>query len=662
MKHECRKELLYALAAISLPLLVQLTWLLHNTQLPIADADEQLVSANGIYRYFAAHDWLNFFTELYHARTLRWRPISFYLLEVPFQIASSGDLMFTARGVTLLCTAVACLYLYRLLRLATEPAQAVLATAILGLLPTVQWPDTLLAFSTDALLPAILAAMYHFMRSDDFHNRRHRIGFIIAVAVAFAMRPVEAFNHLLLVMVTFLAVSWHRKLITGTELYRIMLGACISASVLALSGLLAHGVTPHSSIFRDPDQSRIFIKIAQIIVISTLALLAGGAARRWRAWHNAGGRISGVEWTFYSIYALILLLYQHVVPQLVTWVYTCSLGSLGAMAVRPPTGEILTGFVMDTGLAPFLGITLIGLLSFVFCLGKEQRRQLLRSPLLYLFALIPPTLLMTLVSVQFLQRKVTIILDVFLLALLIPALMRGRLFTLRNALLLLMAGFQLYGSMTIANADQPNTWLSMFTGSGYPRMVTISPNPNMVMFDFLESAAKRNGYQTILMPIMTDSSLVIDPFLLSMLVGNLDNGIEAGFPYEPSYNATTPPRFLAGKGDAFLLINALEGRIRQSAEDAARLREMSAKASDPNDKLRFDLQALYADGKFGDMGITKKDCMIIEPFNREACLFEKRTCQITAITGNICGAGRQAVFRQNGLSHMRTPRSPVPAG
>ncbi len=157
------RELFYCLLSLLFPLSTQFIWLLHNTQLPRADAVEQLATSYHIFAAFKAHHWGNFFSELY-MRHYQWRPTGFYLLEFPFQILSGGDMMFTTRGVTLLCTLVSCIYLYLLLRIWLAPLLSVLATTLLGVMPSVAWSSTFLAFSEIAFLPAILAAIYHLIR------------------------------------------------------------------------------------------------------------------------------------------------------------------------------------------------------------------------------------------------------------------------------------------------------------------------------------------------------------------------------------------------------------------------------------------------------------------------------------------------------------------
>jgi hypothetical protein len=618
-----QREWLCAIAAVSLPVLAQLIWLLHNTQLPVADADEQLSASYHVYKHLARHEWMKFICELYHVRTNLWRPTGFYVLQVPFQILSGGDLMFTTRATTLLCTFASCLYLYRLLRLAVDRTPAILGTTLIGLLPCTQWPGTMLGFSETGFLPAMLASAYHFIRSDNLENRRHRMYFIMAVVVAFAIRPVEALFHLCLPFLIFLMLSWRQGKVSTGELYRIAFGALASASILIVSGIVNYKIESHSPIFKDPAQAKSFTGTAVMVTGMTLALWAASGATRFYRWRRAGNRFSAVESSFLTIYALVVLFYLPFVPKLVEWVYTCSFGSLAAlMPQRPPAYMLIAGFIQDAGTVPFLATTLFGAASFCFCLHPEQRTALFRHKLFYLFAFIPVTLLVTLHSVQFLQRKVTVIVDIFLLAFLIPALMRGRFRHTRIALLTAIAAAQLYG-VTLTGLDKPREkWLAEFTGGAYPRMLTLSPNPNMVVFDFLESVARHNGYTMIALPVSTTGD--IDPFLLSLLVEDMDNGIHAGFSYQSSYDSETPAHFLHGKEEAFLLIKDIEGDFMQSPQEVDRLKASSAADRDPSDRLMLDLQALYAADRFKDAGVIKKDCVHIDTVHREACIFEIR--------------------------------------
>lgn len=611
-----------AIIATSLPVLIQLVWLLHNTQLPVADADEQLSASFHVYKHAANHDWLSFITDLYYQRSQMWRPTGFYILQVPFQLISGGNLMFTTIAVTLLCTLITSLYIYSLLCLALTPASAVLGTTLLGLLPSVQWPATLLGFTECAFLPAVLASLYHLIRSDNLQDKRHRIYFIMAVVTAFAIRPVEALFHLALLLLIFLTLSWRKKIITTEQLYRIAFGALVSASILIISGIVNYEIKSYSPIFNDPAQGRFFHRTAVVAITVTLALWAASSLRRFYRWREAGNRFCPIELSFISIYGLVVLFYLRYVPQLVEWIYTCSFGSLAILNNRPPIHTLIIGFIGDSGLVPFLSIVTLGLMSFFFFLNREQRAELLRHRLLYLFTIIPVTLLMSLFSAQFLQRKVTVIIDVFLLALLVPALMRGRFWQVRNIIFALIAITQIYGVILIAYNKPRDKWLNAFTGGDYPRMIELNPNPNMVMFEFLKSTALHNGYKLILLPISTTGDIIIDPFLLSMLIENLDNGTHVGFPYKASYDSETITNFLHGDQNAFLLIKDTEGKFIQSLEETNRLQNLSLASIAPNDKLMLDLQALYSSGKFKDIGITKKDCIYVTAISREACVFE----------------------------------------
>ncbi len=617
------KEWVYCILAVFLPLLVQLIWLLHNTQLPVADADEQLSSSYHLYKHFASHHFIEFITNLYYIRANQWRPTGFYILQVPFQIISGGDLMFTTRAITLACTLASCIYIYLLLRLMLEPAQAILGTAILGLLPCTEWPGTMLAFNESAFLPAILAALYHLIRSDTLQDGRHRIYFVAATIAAFAVRPVETVNHLAPLSALFLFLSWRSRHITSAQCYRIVLGAFIAASILIISALVNYKIVSYSPVFDDHTQGEFFYRIAVAVISATLLLSVSGIARTaWTYWKAGRLRLSPIESAFTSLYVLIVLFYLPFVAKLVEWIYTCSFGSLAILSQRPSTVNILRAFIKNTGIVPFIMIITMGLVSFIFLLTTEVKKKILYNKVIYYsLSIIPVTLIVTLLSVQFVQRKVTVIIDLLLLIFLIPALMRGYLWYLRNSVMVLLATLQLYCAMQVAEAHPLSKWMDKFRGKdqSYPNLITTSPNPNITVVNFLESVAKNNHYKLILLPISTAPT--VDPFLVSMLVENQENEFHVRFPYISTYDSKSVHTFLSSDQDAFMLFSDTHGEMLQSPEEAIHLRVLKDAAIYPNEKLRYELQALYAENKFPALGINKTKCLIIMPINRETCIF-----------------------------------------
>jgi hypothetical protein len=605
---------------------VQSIWLLHNTQLPVADAAGPLLKSYKLYNCAAHGEWWTFFRNLYGDRD--WRPTAYFLVELPFEFLSHGNLLFAASGATLACTCVTCLYVYCLLRLALEPWAAVLGSALLGLLPGFQWPSTEFAFTEGAFLPAVLATVYHLIRSRNLSDVRHSIYFVLAITVAFMMRPVESLTHIAPVLAVFLLLSWRHHIITASQIYSVVAIALVSASILILMGWLDHGFDPHSEIFQNAARGKLFKHLAEIILTLTLLFLAGTPAKvAYSAWRRDGGFKLHPPYiipVFTAICVLVTLFYLKSVTYLVEWTYEGTVGDLSQIIQMEPKIKILRTFMLCSGFLPLAGITLLGVLSFCFCLCREQKQALLQHPLLYLTAVTPLAFLLTMVSVQFYPRRITIVFCAYLLTMLVPVLTKGRWRRLRIGLVALIAVWQFSGVMWISTAHPQTKLLEDTIGSGaFPAMVTMYPNPNDIAINFMIESAKRHGYKKILIPLIGNGYSPVDIFTLQILMQIKGNGVQAAWPFFATYNQHTIPDTFAKIGaDAFLVVPDRPISV-PSAGDAERFKNRSAATLAATDKMAYDLLALYAAGKLeSTYGVKKSDCTMLGQPVTEVCLFE----------------------------------------
>jgi len=613
------------LAALFAPLLVQLVWLVHNTQLPVADADEQMQSSYLLYHYLQGWEISKFLRKLYVIRGGQWRPTAYYLVQFPFMLISGGNLMFAVAGATLACTLVTCFYIQRLLCLTLAPWSAALGTALLGLMGIVQWPGTMLGFSESAFLPAVLAACYHLLRSDGMRDAHQCRYMVCATVFAFMVRPVEAAMHLAPIFIVYLCVLWRRGQVTGQVLASIALSALVTFSLLLLAGMFHHGAILSSEIYTDPARGHMF----NLLTIAIVALTAAGLALQagvslWRYYKTA--RAPAVSYglhSFAAIYLAIALFYFPYVTKLVEWVYMCSFGTMALANQRPPVVNILTDYLLiPSGAVPFMAITITGLFSFFFC-GKESRRFLVQQPLLYLLCVIPLTLIMVLVSPQFQLRKATVILTVWLLVLLVPALMPGRFEHIRKVLIALLAAIQCAYTLWISLGHPLTQPVSYITGTAAPLMVTERPNPNDVLTDFLYANAVRHHYCAIGLTISTDNANIVDPFLLSALARIRDNPADVSYPFVSAFSDESLQRFLQGKNRAFLLIHDTPGSFNQSDAESEHFRQKIKESTGaPNDIFDFSLALLYSEGK---LSARKSECIMLDGLHKQACLFEITT-------------------------------------
>ncbi len=623
-----------ALCVALVPALIQVIWLLHNTQLPISDAAAPLERSYFIAQYAFHHQWSEFIHALYKMR--EWRPIALYLVEVPFQLLAGGNLMLAAAGLTLFCTFISTLYIYRLLRLTLDAGPSALGAVLLGLTPLVQWPSAYFAFSETVFLPAVLATLYHLVRSRDLQDARHSSYFVLAAFVAFIMRPIESLTHLAPIFILFMALGWKKKIMSFGQIYAVACVVMTSVTVLILAAWFHHGFDPHSGIFLVPERAKIFTQIGMVAFALTGVLFLGlfGSLAYVHWWSRS--RPPYLLQAFSGLCLLTVLYYWKFVSNLVEWVYECSLSKDATGIIKPPFYEIIRSYILGAGLLPFAVVSLLGLTSFFFCITKEQRKQLLHQPLLYLVALLPVPLILALFTVQFTQRKVTTALCVLFILLIIPALMKGRVWYLRLGVLALVATWQLAGLVWIYSAHTQTVALGYTVGASdlarssaeaprgaFPDLVTIKPNPHDTVANYIVDNAARHGFKHIILPVIGTNSRTVDPLLVSNLVTARNPEVDAFFPHYLAevYTQQSIPEFFKSTGADALLIVADEPAIAP-AQDIARFNALRDATWIVNDKLAYDLLALQASGKIEKTaGIKKIECTIIASTSIQMCMY-----------------------------------------
>lgn len=617
---------LYVLSAILLPVSIQLIWLYHHTQVPQSDATEPILSSFLVYNHLAHHEWGAFFRTFFTMRA--GRPIAFYMTEVPFQIISHGNLLFTAKAVTVLFTSLNCLYTYLLLRLLLDRKEAMLGTMVLGLMPVFQWAAAFFALTEIAFMPATLAAIYYLIRSENLTNVRYSIYFVLAAFVAFCMRPVEAFLHFLPVFMFLLGLMWHRRQLAFPHIYTVLTAAMVGTSLLIFSWFKHDG--PLSS----PDDKAFKVYIHRAYVISYITTFMFGyllgALISSASWRQALKKHSpNVLLCFIALSGLVTFYYYSFVVHLVNWVYSCSIGELAAEYQKASMFVIWEMILLSAALLPFCIVSIMGIFSLVFCLSKEQKTMLLHHPILYLAGLIPLPFIMVFISIQAGQRKVTTMLGAFLIMMAIPALMRGRWWHTRITLLVMVLAWQIGGLAWLYN-DHPSTTLLRYTVAGgtMPALITLDPNPHDEVANFIISAARKHGYKKVMMPIIGNAR-VLDPFLISAMVKMYSGGqVEGVFvPYLiPNYNSGMIAKLLQDSGgDAFIILP--DQPIAHSEKEVPRLKELRDKAWYAMDKIAYDLLILYAENKVDTVGGKKVECDMVGSIfsaerNVEVCMYE----------------------------------------
>lgn len=153
---------------------------------PSLDAAEYMLVAQRIWLASKSQSFWQTLSNLYWDRV--WKPILQPVIEFGFLTLAGGDVRLATAlcGIIMLTGLLA--YVYLLARLFLVVGSSLLVMMFIGTLPWVlkiAWiPQTELTFAL-----AFLGAVFHFIGSDEFRNRRHAFAFAGWAAIAICVRP-----------------------------------------------------------------------------------------------------------------------------------------------------------------------------------------------------------------------------------------------------------------------------------------------------------------------------------------------------------------------------------------------------------------------------------------------------------------------------------------
>lgn len=618
--------LLYVAAAL-LPITVLCAFFYHNTQLPGADAIGMFSRSFTIYHYAMEGEWGAFFKGIYNERD--WRPTAYYVFLIPLQFLTGGDFMRTAQAAEILSRLVMLYYTLRLLMLVLPARSAALGTAVLGLLPAVQWPAGMFAFSEGIFMPAAFAAIYYLIISDYLASKRFAVYFVIAATIAFITRPVESLSHLGPVFSVFLYMAYRRGLFTWKQLYVVGVISSLLLSLLLVKGWIKGMDFTPVAIASLRERGKVYIRVSRVVFIVTAALLAGGIGKlaythreRIRTYMRDLLQSTYIVHSFCAFVLLTVLFFIGHVPQLVEWVYSTSLGELAVQIEPRPLSDIILEYFTCAGVLPFTCVALLGIASFLMCIDAAQRKVILRHPLMLVLAMIPLTLILVLGSKQYFSRKVTLMVLAFLMVCMVAALAPGRFWRTRVVMLTALLATQFAGGMYVSTGHEHGREVAYIIGStnANPRVVTTDPNPHTSYYEFMREMAQKHGIKNALLPMTSQ----IDPFQISAMC-HMGGVLGCRYPFIPEDfdDSTTIHKMLKDSGAEAIMLNMdTENAFARTPEEAARFAELVPLSFAPNDKMKYALLRDYSLGVLETKyGLKQLECRIMPATKLEACMF-----------------------------------------
>jgi hypothetical protein len=222
--------------ALILPAILMIIWQINNSGLPNADANDFIGASGVISNYFYEGEIFRGIYELYAGKPFR--PLSFHLILFPFMLISNNNILFTAACVHILCLSFIIIYAYYIFRIISDcKTSCLLSATSIGLLSSSFFPGGTLLFAEVGLTPAILATIYHLYSSRSMAIKKQSIYALIAMLLAFTIRPLMSLTQLMPIIIFFFYVGYRNKIFSLKLIYLIIKIIASFVLILSMSGI-----------------------------------------------------------------------------------------------------------------------------------------------------------------------------------------------------------------------------------------------------------------------------------------------------------------------------------------------------------------------------------------------------------------------------------------
>ena len=229
-------EILFILLSALLPISLMILWQVNNNSLPISDANDFIGTAGKISNLFNNGEFLEGLKSLYSEKP--WRPLSFHLIVFPFMLISKNNILFSSICVHTICIFFIVYFSYYIFRKnCSSKLMCFYGSTFIGLLSSSFFPGGMIMFSETAFTPAILGTIYYLYYSDYLRIKKYSILFLVAILIAFTLRPIESVLYLAPILFYFFYLGYNNKVFSTSLITNIFKTILIAILILSLRGL-----------------------------------------------------------------------------------------------------------------------------------------------------------------------------------------------------------------------------------------------------------------------------------------------------------------------------------------------------------------------------------------------------------------------------------------
>ncbi len=651
-------DIFIGILACIIPVLMMISWQVNNSGLPIADANDFLNSSGHITSLFYNGEYLHGFYELYSNKP--YRPSSFYLILFPFMLISGNDILFTATCVHALCLAFIVLYSFFIFQLESNSrVSSFLGAIIVGLLSHSFFPggSLYMLFAETAFTPAILAVIYHLIKSDYLTNKKHSILFLVALSISFTIRPVESFFCLIILFSLFFFMGYRNKIYSKEIILKTLKFLIFTIFLLSLRGLdveVDHRIANLEANLDSPKSSRLFAHLFYGLILLIFIVFIPNLIRFFRKIYKdiVDSRKENYLYFTFSIFSILMFLwFIDAFRDTYIWVYETNFGKASSGSILQlsnlynPVKAIkqLIYNIKLSGYLPLLGIITMILISIIFEYLPKKIKGIKVSIFnkdlyLYLISIAIIPVLLFIITAQNSPRKFALIYIIIFLISIIVTLSFKKFKILRNIFLIFIISSQIL-SINLISRGYTTNLTKKVTGSiiQEPKKISFEMKLNNLIYKERERFSFKEVSLTSWHP-KSD----IDIFTLSLLL-NIDHRKNSVFKNKrnihdlPIVFKTYAKSFLYSKlkKDALLIVNPY-GSMDFSKDYAEKFKKESSsnRFNSPQFEFHGDLLHLYFSKKL----LTKYNYIIADCVNlnnyfkdnkvREGCLLVKKNLLI----------------------------------
>ena len=626
-------EILFILLSASLPISLMILWQVNNNSLPISDANDFIGTAGKISNLFNNGEFLEGLKSLYSEKP--WRPLSFHLIVFPFMLISKNNILFSSICVHTICIFFIVYFSYYIFRKnCSSKLMCFYGSTFIGLLSSSFFPGGMIMFSETAFTPAILGTIYYLYYSDYLRIKKYSILFLVAILIAFTLRPIESVLYLAPILFYFFYLGYNNKVFSTSLITNIFKTILIAILILSLRGL---DIEIDNRFEKIGDSQAISLYENLLIVLTSIILLIffPSILKNFKRYihfiKNSKQRYNNSYALFvFTIFSFVMLIWLFDSwRDLYIWIYRTQFGDISSNPesfILPLTsindfyGRLYTQIYFG-GLIPIMFVLFFAIIGYFV---KIKYRIKLNSKIhLYLLISIIIPLITVLISISNTPRKFALIYIIFSILCYVYIILLKKINNLIYLPIILIIIIQ-YASIYSLITKKPLGISQFVTGTAITEPTIEKPIEKKIA-NIINKFSLKYKFNDVSLS-WTHPDINIDIFTTAMLLNlNSNKNYNVHLPvFFKKYNQKELYRIL-GERDAIFIINP-NGNMNFSKKQALIYQSRLVESELPQEKFYNELLYLYFSKKLKEgYNFISVECIDLSYNNlrREGCLLVK---------------------------------------